>query len=112
MPSAHSAFGTRVNDYKELFGFFQSDIGIIGDYTMFGILAVVAQLTIYFRVLFFKLPGHLEFLKLSVLSSLLTMFLGQGVLSAADSIVSLCIILYLVDVHFHRKKNDPAYNPE
>jgi hypothetical protein len=99
VPSAHSTLGLKIDEYKEAFGFFQSDIGLIGDYTKFGILFVVAELTIMFRILFMKLHPNLMFIKLFTIGMFLTLFTGKGAFGAADNIVFICLFLYLIDVY-------------
>lgn len=109
--SNNSAYGLRVTHYKEAFGFFQSDIGIIGEYTKYGILIVITQLIIYGRILFLRLPIHLEFLKFQIMVTVLTMFTGAGSFTTADNIVIICIILYMIDVHFDTLKFVKSADP-
>lgn len=99
VPSAHSIYGIRINEYKDAFGFFQSDIGLIGEFSKFGLLFAVAELIILFRILFMKLHEHLQFIKLFVLGVMLTLFTGKGIFGGADNIVIMCLMLYLIDVY-------------
>lgn len=96
VPSTHSVYGMRINAFKELFGYFQSDIGIIGDYTKFGILVVIAQISIFVRVLLMRLPVELAFLKYNVLASILAIMFSSA-FSYADNIVVICMTMYLAD---------------
>jgi hypothetical protein len=100
VPSTHSVYGMRINDFKELFGYFQSDIGIIGDYTKFGILIVVAEISIFLRVMLMRLPVELAFLKYNVLASILAIMFSSA-FSYADTIVVICMTMYLVDTAAH-----------
>ncbi len=99
VPSAHSIYGIRIDEYKSAFGFFQSDIGLIGEFSKFGLLFVIAELLVLFRILFMKLHEHLYFIKLFVIGVMLTLFTGKGVFGAADNIVIICLLLYLIDVY-------------
>jgi len=99
VPSAHSIYGIRINEYKDFFGFFQSDIGLIGEFSKFGLLFAIAELIILFRILFMKLHEHLQFIKLFVIGVMLTLFTGKGVFGGADNIVVMCLMLYLIDVY-------------
>lgn len=97
VPSSNSPYGLQINAFKDLFGFYQSDIGIIGDFTKFGIFMVIAQISIYVRIIFMRLPTDYEFIKYFIISNALTMLLGTA-FGDAGNIVILCIVLYLVDV--------------
>lgn len=98
VPSASSPYGIQINKFKSLFGFYQSDIGIIGDYTKFGILLVIAQLSIYIRVMFIRLTPTFDFVKTYFIILILTMLISGGAFSYAESISILCITLYIIDV--------------
>jgi hypothetical protein len=97
VPSGHSAYGVQINAFKEVFGFYQSDIGIIGDLTRFGILIVVVQLSLYIRIMRMSLPPELDFVKYNVFAFLVAILFSTS-FSYPDAIVILCILLYLVDV--------------
>jgi|WetSurSiteA1Bulk_404760.scaffolds.fasta_scaffold00747_5 hypothetical protein len=96
VPSALSPYGIRMNAYAKFLGYYQSDIGIIGDYTKFGILIVIAQISMYARVMSKRLPLELDFIKNNFLIALLTIFFGSS-FGYADYIVIICISLYLID---------------
>jgi hypothetical protein len=102
VPGGNSAYGAQINAYKELFGFYQADIGIIGDYTRFGILIVVAQLSIYARIMFMRLPEELDFVKYNILASVFAILVGSS-FSYADNIVVMCMMFYLVDISSYFK---------
>jgi len=97
VPSALSPYGIKINAYAKILGYYQSDIGIIGDYTKFGILMVIAQISLYARVLIRRLPLELDFVKYNFLMALLTIFLGSS-FGYADFIIIICISLYLIDI--------------
>jgi hypothetical protein len=110
VPSGLSPFGQRVKFFNEIFGFYQSDIGIIGDFSKFGILIVIAQFSIYFRVIFMRLPNELDFIKLSFIALLLTLIVGSSFCSA-DNVVIICISLYLVDISpFYKAENQANFS--
>ena len=104
--SLNAAFGVKVNYYKTFYGFYQSDVGLIGDYSKFGLLYVAAQLSIMFRIIFGKIHKNLAYLKYFMVSVGLTMFVGQGMFSAASGIVAGIIMLYLID--YYNNFPDPA----
>ncbi|HYX05718.1 MAG TPA: hypothetical protein VE912_03210 [Bacteroidales bacterium] len=108
--SLNAAFGAQVNYYKTFYGFYQSDIGIIGNYSKFGILFVVAQLSIMIRVIFGKLHRNLAYLKYFMVSVALTMFVGGGYFGAAIDIPAIVIVVYLID--YYKNYPDPRIQME
>lgn len=102
--STNSSFGIQVGFYK-LLGLYQSDIGLIGDYSKFGILFVIAQLSIMGRIIFGKLPQEIEYFRYFFIARSLTMFTGAGVFSGASGIASIMIILYMVDLYKNKESN-------
>jgi hypothetical protein len=110
VPSALSPYGIHINKLKALFGYYQSDIGIIGDYSKFGILLVIAQISIYIRVMFMRLSMNYDFIKYFFLILILTMFLGGGAFSNTESIAVLCVSLYIIDVS-SEQKSIPSMEP-
>lgn len=102
--SSNSTYGFMIQMYKDAYGFFQSDIGLIGDYTKFGIFFIIGVTLIMIRVLKSNIGDEYKYIKYFYLSVLLTLFTGGGPFAQSDSIVGLCITLYLLDVHFHDKE--------
>lgn len=103
--SINSPFGKHVNMLKRVFGFYQSDIGIIGDYSKFGLLFVIAQLSIYGRIVFGKLHPNLEFLRYMFIGLTITLFTGRNYLGNPGGIVFICAVCYLIDYYKNFTKN-------
>jgi hypothetical protein len=97
VPSSLSLYGIKMNAYAKILGYYQSDIGIVGDYTKFGILMVIAQISLFTRVLIRRMPADLDFIKYNFLMALLTIFFGSS-FGYADFIVIIAISLYLIDI--------------
>jgi hypothetical protein len=109
VPSDLSPYGIQVKSFNEVLGYYQSDIGIIGDYATFGILLVIAQISIYTRVLLMKLPGELDFIKYNFIVLFLTIFISDGAFSYSENIVIICILLYLIDSSFSFKPENTGF---
>jgi hypothetical protein len=92
-----SRYGMKIIYYKLNYGFYQSDIGIIGHYSKFGALYVLGQLLIFFRIVFGKIPKNLNYLKYVVGMILFTLFTGGSVFGSSDGIAGIMMILYLID---------------
>jgi hypothetical protein len=97
VPSSQSPYGIQINAFKDLFGYYQSDIGIIGDYSKFGLLLIIAQLSMYMRVMLRRLPQELDFIKYNFFVLILNIFISTGAFGYAESIIIICISLYLMD---------------
>jgi hypothetical protein len=110
--SANSTYGFMIQMYKDAYGFFQSDIGLIGDYTKFGILYILGVLLILIKVIKSNIGEEYKYIKYFYLSVLLTLFTGGGPFAQADSIVGICITLYILDIHFHDKDIEQLYDDE
>ena len=99
--SGSSLYGLRIIRYAEEYGYFQSDIGLIGDYTKYGILYVFGALIILYRILIKKIPEKLMFIKYNFMAILITLVTGSGAFGSADSIVIICLLLYLLDLYMN-----------
>jgi hypothetical protein len=99
--SANSGFGMMIQMYKDVYGYFQTDIGIIGDFSRYGVFFLIAVLSIIIRVLSSKIPEHLSYIKYLFITILLTFFTGGGAFGQGGSIVAICTTLYMIDVHRH-----------
>jgi len=103
-PSLNSPYGQMIQMYMDVYRFYQSDVGLVGDYSKFGAFFVFAVLSILIRVLTSKLSSEFSYLKYYYFSIVLTMFTGGGTFGEGSSIVLICITLYLVDIDKHNRK--------
>jgi hypothetical protein len=109
--SANSAYGSMIQMYKEVFGFYQSDVGIIGDFSKFGAIFLIAVISVLIRVLYGKLGDELVYIKYFYLFIILTSFTGSGPFGDANSIVTICITFYIIDVYRHNQLVDESESP-
>ncbi|MBN2215325.1 MAG: hypothetical protein JW723_13890 [Bacteroidales bacterium] len=103
----HSSFDLMLEYYAEVFGYYQSDIGIFGGYSKFGILFVIANIIILARISFMRLPENYRFLRYANFINVLTILTGD-VMSVLHGIVLISVMLYLIDV----SKYQPKLHPE
>jgi hypothetical protein len=109
--SANSAYGSMIQMYKEVFGFYQSDVGIIGDFSKFGAIFLIAVISVLVRVLYGKLGDELVYIKYFYLFVILTSFTGAGPFGDANSIVTVCITFYIIDIYKHNQLVNEEENP-
>jgi hypothetical protein len=100
-----SMYGLKVIRIMEEYKFFQSDIGLIGEFTQYGALFVIGVLIILYRVLTVKLPEKLMFIKYNFLGIILTLVTGAGAFgSSGTNILINSMVLYLVDLYLNDDK--------
>jgi hypothetical protein len=102
--SANSNYGYLIQMYKDAYGFYQSDIGLIGDYTKFGAAFVIGVFIILYKAIFNRTQATFGYIKFFFLSILLTLFTGGGPFAGADSITAICFTLYILDIDKHDRK--------
>ena len=91
-----SLYGMRIFTYKVANGYYQSDIGIIGDFSKFGLFYVVGYLWLFLKVFTIKLKPGYDYVKYFFLLNIFTMPFGS---TSAASIVALCILMYIIDIN-------------
>lgn len=102
--SANSGYGMTIQMYKDVYRFYQSDVGMIGDFSKFGILFLAGVFSILYRTLKTRVSDDLNYIKYFFLFAVLTGITGAGLFGEANSIVTISIILYLSDVDKHNRK--------
>ncbi len=98
MDSTNAEYGILMQYYRSALGFYQSDVGIIGTYSRFGLLFILAELAIYFKIFKKKLPNDIIFIKYVFIYNFLTIVTGSDSFNGMDGIVAISILLYLVDI--------------
>lgn len=103
-PSANSPYGQMIQMYMDVFRFYQSDVGIIGDYSKFGIFFVIGVVILMVRILTAKLSNDYIYIKYFYYTTLLTLFTGGGGFAEGGGIVVICITLYIIDIDKHNRQ--------
>jgi len=99
-----SIYGLRLARYSEEYGYYLSDIGLIGEYVKYGIVYVLAVVMILIKVFRTKLPENLMFIKYNFLGVVMTLVTGGGAFgSSGENIILICFLLYLIDLYIDGK---------
>jgi hypothetical protein len=106
--SGHSSYGLMMDNYSKAFGYYLADIGIIGEFILYGIFFALAELIVLFRTAFIRYSDEFQFIKYTVYSMFFSIFVGAGAFSTGESIIMMCLLLYLVDVSKWLKKQDTS----
>lgn len=101
----NSMYGLKIIRIMEEYKFFQSDIGLIGEFTQYGMLFLIGVSVILYRVLTVKLPEKLMFIKYNFLGIILTLVTGSGAFgSSGTNVLINSMVLYLVDLYLNDNK--------
>ncbi len=106
-PGLNSDYGNQVSMLSDKYGYYQSDIGIIGEFFKYGIIFVIGQIALLIKLLRIKLPEEHKFIIYNALSILLTMFVGAGL--HASTIGLICFMMYFADISKYKMKTDSGY---
>ncbi len=98
-----SSYGNKMADLKDG-GFYQSDVGFIGLYSKFGIVAILAWVFIFIRMITLKLKPEYFYVKLYLFLNLVTGFTSSQIFNI-DYMPSICIALYIAE--FTQKSSRP-----
>ncbi|MBN2272718.1 MAG: hypothetical protein JXK95_00170 [Bacteroidales bacterium] len=103
MPGPHSDYGRFLYRISDQLGYFQSDVGIIGDFSKFGILFALAEIVFLIKMALCKCREKYSFIRYNALMILMSMFTGAGL--GAAMIVQICFMLYITDTEKHYYSN-------
>jgi hypothetical protein len=100
--TGRSQYALRMERIAKQWGHYQSDIGLVGEYTKYGLIYVIGVLMILVRALRAKIPEGLMFIKYNFLGILLTLVTASGAFGTSSAnIVINCTMLYLIDLYHH-----------
>jgi hypothetical protein len=103
--SGQSEYAGRIFMYSSKFGFYLSDIGIIGNYITYGVLFVIGVIGLLWKVYKIKVESSLNHIKYFFLFVFLALPTGGG-FAESELIVVVCLSLYVLDVgsYFNKKQ--------
>lgn len=96
-PGSHTDYGKAIQRLTQAYGYYLSDIGILGDLFKFGILYVLAILIIRVKLISAPLAEEYTFVRYESIGELLTIATGAGL--QAQSITILCMSMYIADAN-------------
>ncbi|GEM_PF-558591 len=98
-----SPFGKEIFSYKILYGYYQSDIGLIGEYIKFGVFFLLGAFMILYKGIFQSVDTNHKYVRYFFLLLLISMPLSAN-FTSPDSIVAICIMAYILDYLKNNKK--------
>jgi hypothetical protein len=107
--SARSDYSNKLGMISSKYGYFLSDIGILGNYVKYGVLFVLGVFGILFKTFKIKIQPKYNYIKYFYVLNALCIILGGG-FADSDFIVLVCITLYMLDVSkFYAEHKDIQY---
>ena len=103
--SSNEEYGQLMEMYADVYGFYRSDIGLIGTYVTFGPLFIIGELAIYFKVFRKRLPESISFVKYVFVFQFFKILTGSDPFGGMSGIVSYMILLYLIDISLAEENN-------
>ena len=98
-----SPYGLKVDMLKR-FNFYQSDIGLIGDYTKYGLIFVMGAFLTVLKLLKSKVSPGLNYIKYYALTIILLIPLSSF-FTTPSAILVLCVLFYLIDVDYEKNRD-------
>lgn len=98
-----SPFGLAINAFKINYGYYQSDIGIIGEYTKYGAFFVLGVVILLYKGIFFSAEPRYQYIRYFFILTLISLPLAQG-FTTPGYIITICILMYIID---RRKEPKP-----
>ena len=111
MYSSDTAYGQEISNIVAANRYYISDIGIIGNYVVYGIFFVIGVIGIIFRVFKLKLGIEYSYIKYMFIGACLSV-LTSGVFAQTSFICFVCCLLYIVDVSQFNRSNQTLDNPD
>lgn len=94
LPNNTSSYGAFTTYLEDVYGFYLSDVGIIGVYVMFGIFAVLSYLYIFYKSFRMRVPEKYYYLKYYTCLLLVTSLTSDAVYSINFMITNV-FVLYI-----------------
>lgn len=98
-----SPYGMKLAFYKFNYGFFQSDLGLIGAYVKFGVLFVVGAFLIILKIFRTNVKKEHYFIKYWAVFLAIQYIIGYPFISP-DSIIAIISAIYIIDVSSYELK--------
>lgn len=92
-----SSYAREMGKYSEYRGYYIGDLGLIGNYVIFGLFFVIGVIGICFKVLKIKIEENHTYIKYFFVAVILSLVTGGG-FAKTDTICAILLLLYILDV--------------
>ena len=99
LPHPYSSYGKEIYDIEDIMFLYRADVGLIGDYNIYGAIYIIALV-----VLFLKVYHYRHFLQPYQVASLLSLFLGSYIMPPfrGNHVFLVLCILYVADYNYNK----------
>lgn len=102
-PNLNSRYGQYVTMLEDNYGYYLTDVGVVGMYAMFGILPLIAYLLIFIRGLRMKVPPEFHYLKYYLVYIMATCLTSDSIFSISFMMTNI-FVFYALQVLYEREK--------
>lgn len=89
-------YGKKLELYSKRYGFYITDIGILGDYILYGVIFVISGLLLLIKAIRFRIGSEFQYLKYYIFMQCFTLATGKGIFAGVD--ILILVILYVFDL--------------
>jgi len=100
MAASHTAYGNEIEGLMRIKGYYLGDIGLVGNYALYGAFFLAGVIIICIRALRIKIEKKYDYLKYMFIAIIISLSTGGG-FAQADFVCFISIILYIIDVSFN-----------
>lgn len=97
MHAGVSAYGTEITGYKVNYGYFLGDIGIIGNYAIYGIFFLIGIILFFIRAFKIRIEQQYSYIKYLFIVALISILTGSAFTQSHFICCILCLF-YLIDL--------------
>lgn len=103
-PNLNSKYGQYVSMLEDNYGYYLTDVGVVGMYAMFGILPLVAYLMIFFKGMTMQVPQEFQYLKYYLFYIMATCFTSDSIFSISFMMTNI-FVFYALQVFYDRERS-------
>ena len=103
-PNLKSNYGKFITILEDNYGYFLTDVGVVGMYAMFGILPIIAYLIIFYKGLSMRVPSEYQYLKYYLFNLLATCLTSDSIFSISFILTNV-FVLYSLQILYESKNS-------
>jgi hypothetical protein len=101
-PNLTSNYGKYVTMLEDNYGFYLTDVGVVGMYAMFGIIPLLAYLLIFIKGMFMTVPPEYKYVKYYLFLIMATCLTSDSIFSISFLITNV-FVLYILQVIYEQE---------
>jgi hypothetical protein len=93
----NSAYGREMGYYGRTYGYYIGDVGLVGNYVLYGALFMLGVFGICIRIFNTKIEARYIYIKYIMLAMILAVTTSTG-FAQTDTVCYIMLLLYMIDV--------------